>query len=51
MRNVTIRIIAAAMMTLALARCEAAGDPPGTPGSVTVYLHGRTEADISTSIR
>ena len=39
-----------AMMVLAifaLSGCEAAGTHPGTPGSVTVHLHGRTEAGVS----
>jgi hypothetical protein len=45
-RSATIRIIAAAMAVVALAACDAANTPPGTPGSATVSVHGRVESDL-----
>jgi hypothetical protein len=51
MASGTIRIMVATLVIAALAGCQAGNAPPGTPGSMTVYLHGRTEADMGASTR
>jgi hypothetical protein len=43
------RIIVAIMTIGALTGCEQAGAPPGTPGSLTLSLHGRVESGVSVS--
>jgi hypothetical protein len=44
-------MIAGCMVVVALAGCGSASAPPGTPGSVAVYVHGRTDASVGVSGR
>jgi len=46
MGRVATRMIAIAVAVVGLAGCEAASAPPGTPGSVTAYVHGQTVVTI-----
>ncbi len=40
------RLVAAGIIAVALAGCEAGG-PPGTAGSVNAYVHGRVETGFT----
>jgi hypothetical protein len=55
-RSAPFRTIAAAFTVLVLSGCDAgvppsatADPPPNAPGSISVYLHGRTEVDLGKS--
>jgi hypothetical protein len=39
-------VIGMIALAMALAGCDTAGAPPGTPGSVTAYVHGQTVVTI-----
>jgi len=51
MNRVAGRMIALAMVVVGLAGCEAAGAPPGTPGSMTAYVHGQTVGTVGAVTR
>ena len=50
MYRVLAGLVAVAAALAALAGCETGG-PPGTPGSVTAYVHGRVATDVSATAR
>jgi hypothetical protein len=48
-RNVLIRIMAAALAMAALTGCDGRNESPGTPGTATAYLHGNVGTSIGVS--
>ena len=50
MKDVCIKMIATAVVTVSLTGCGATDGPPQTSAPVTVYLHGRMDVGIGASI-
>lgn len=46
MRHLVIGLLASAFMAFALTGCDSSGGSSGTPGSATVYMHGRVGTEI-----
>jgi hypothetical protein len=46
MRGVLIGAVVAVMAVVALAGCETADAPPGTPGSLHIHMNGQAAATV-----